>query len=291
MYILINIIVFILVLFIYLHIYSNIKTSNYLEIYEIDNVSKEKFEELCNIKQPILFNEIQLDENLLNKLKLENINNLYGNFDINLINKNEPNLNVPININKCIELFNNDISNSYISENNSDFLEETTLNKVYDNLDIFLRPSGTCKIIYDIILGSKDTYSILKSSFYCRNYFLVNEGSIEVTLCTPNNYKYLHVDFENQNFENISKIDIYNVDDIYKKDFSKVKLLRVILNKNQLLQIPPYWFYSIKFIQENTELLSFKYSTFMNMLSNLPKLCLKFLQDKNIKKILTKTIN
>ena len=31
--------------------------------------------------------QIQLDENLLNKLKLQNINSLYGNFDINLINK------------------------------------------------------------------------------------------------------------------------------------------------------------------------------------------------------------
>jgi hypothetical protein len=290
MYILINIIVFILVLFVYLHIYSNIKTSNYLEIYEIDNVSKEKFEELCNIKQPILFNQIELDNTILNKLKLDNINSLYGNFDINLINKNDTRINLPININKCIELFNNDISNLYISENNTDFLEETTLNKLYDNLDIFLRPPGTCKIIYDLLLASKNTYSFLKSSFYCRNFFLVNEGSVEVTLCTPNNFKYLHTNFDHQNFENISKIDIYNIEDIYKKDFSKVKLLRVILNKNQLLQIPPYWYYSIKFTEDNTELLSFKYSTFMNMISNAPKLFLKFLQDKNIKKILTKTI-
>ena len=51
----IAIFIFCLVLFIYLHINFHLKTSNDLEIYEIDNVSKEKFEELCDIRQHILF--------------------------------------------------------------------------------------------------------------------------------------------------------------------------------------------------------------------------------------------
>ena len=47
--------IFCLVLFIYLHIYFHIKTSEDLEMYEIDDPSKEKLEEICDLRQPVLF--------------------------------------------------------------------------------------------------------------------------------------------------------------------------------------------------------------------------------------------
>ena len=55
MYILANILILLITIFLYINIYFNLNTSDYLEIYEIDNISKEKFEELCNIKQPLFF--------------------------------------------------------------------------------------------------------------------------------------------------------------------------------------------------------------------------------------------
>ena len=66
MNILINLLIFCIVLFFYIHIYNNIKTSNYLEIYEVESPSKEKFEELCNLKQPLLINNINLIEDNIN---------------------------------------------------------------------------------------------------------------------------------------------------------------------------------------------------------------------------------
>jgi hypothetical protein len=47
--------VFCLVLFIYLHVQFHLKTSNDLEIYEVDQASKDKLEEICDIRQPVLF--------------------------------------------------------------------------------------------------------------------------------------------------------------------------------------------------------------------------------------------
>ena len=47
--------VFCLVLFIYLHVHFHLKTSNDLEIYEVDQASKDKLEEICDIRQPVLF--------------------------------------------------------------------------------------------------------------------------------------------------------------------------------------------------------------------------------------------
>ena len=60
MEILINLLILCIVLFLYIHIYNQIKTSDYLEVYEIDNISKDKFEELCDLKQPLLIDNINI---------------------------------------------------------------------------------------------------------------------------------------------------------------------------------------------------------------------------------------
>ena len=56
MKIIIGFFIFCLVLFIYLHVQFHLKTSEDLEMYEIDDPSKDKLEEICNIRQPVLFN-------------------------------------------------------------------------------------------------------------------------------------------------------------------------------------------------------------------------------------------
>ena len=53
MNIIIFILVFSIVLFIYIHIYYHFKTNNDLEILEINNISKERLEEICDLRQPL----------------------------------------------------------------------------------------------------------------------------------------------------------------------------------------------------------------------------------------------
>ena len=48
--------IFCIVLFMYIHIFFHLNTSDDLEVYEIDQPSKEKLEEICDIKQPVVFN-------------------------------------------------------------------------------------------------------------------------------------------------------------------------------------------------------------------------------------------
>ena len=50
MQLIINFLIFCVVLFLYIHVYNHIKTSSYLEVYEIENLSKDKFEDLNNFK-------------------------------------------------------------------------------------------------------------------------------------------------------------------------------------------------------------------------------------------------
>ena len=93
MYILLDIIIFAIVLFFYIHIFYHIKTSNYLEIYEIDYVSKEKFEELCDLKQPILLTNYDTNNQINIDLLLQN----YSSFDIKII-KNNYDIELPLNL-------------------------------------------------------------------------------------------------------------------------------------------------------------------------------------------------
>ena len=55
MKIIIATLVFCIVLFFYLHVFFHLKTSDDLEIYEIEQPSKDKLEEICDLRQPVVF--------------------------------------------------------------------------------------------------------------------------------------------------------------------------------------------------------------------------------------------
>jgi hypothetical protein len=59
---LIFIFIFLFILTLYLHIIFNLKTSNNLEIYEINYTNKQQLENICNLKQPLIFNYIDIPE-------------------------------------------------------------------------------------------------------------------------------------------------------------------------------------------------------------------------------------
>ena len=292
MYILLNILILLIRLFLYIHINYYLTTSNYLEIYEIDFKSKEKFEELCNLKQPLLIkNFIFNEDELLENFKLENIVSNYGNFDIKLYNKENNSIPIFLDFLKASTVFKNDNSSNYISENNHDFLTESSLIKHLQNIDILLRPYGISKINYDIIMGSANSYTNFKYSLNPRNFLYALNGELDITLTIPNNKKYLHIEKDYINNEFYSKIDIHNVTDNFLKDYSKIKFMKIILNKGDLLYIPSYWFYSIKFSSYDSMLLSFKYDTYMSTVSVLPEIIQSYLQNNNIKNNFLKLYN
>ena len=54
MSIFINTIHFIIFIFIYIHIHSQFKKSNDLEVFQVSDTTKDNFEEICSIRQPII---------------------------------------------------------------------------------------------------------------------------------------------------------------------------------------------------------------------------------------------
>jgi len=82
-----SILIFCIVLFIYLHINFHLRTSNDLEVYEIDQPSKEKLEEICDLRQPVIF-DYNVD-GLLQECNIDSIEKNYGAFDIKVRNVKE----------------------------------------------------------------------------------------------------------------------------------------------------------------------------------------------------------
>ena len=280
------VLVFCIVLFFYLHVFFHIKTSDDLEVYEIDNPSKEKLEEICDLRQPILFE--YSNERILDTCKRSNILDNYGAFDVKLRNikdtpKEETGLHIPIAYSNALKIVNDDTEEKYLVENNMDFLEETSMIKSFKYNDNFLRPYMISSSNYDFLIATEGLKTPFKYELNYRNYVLVCEGDIKIKLAPPKSSKYLYQEKDYENFEFTSPINPWNVQSQYKADFDKIKCLNISMKKGQILFIPAYWWYSIEF-GENTSIATFKYKTYMNTVAISPHIIMNLLQSQNVKR-------
>ena len=284
MHIIYIILIFCIVLFLYLHIYFQLKTSDDLEIYEIDYPSKEKLEEICDLRQPVLFHYD--NERILESCQRKTILDTYGAFDVKIRNikqSSDDNLYVPIAFSNALTVLNEDKEMKFVVENNGDFLEETGLLKSYKYNDAFLRPFMVSQCLYDYIIAGEGVQTAFKYEINFRNYILVVEGSVKIKLAPPKSAKYLYPVNDYENLEFSSLINPWQVHGKYRADFDKVKCLDIVMKKGQILFLPAYWWYSIEFTKE-TSICTFNYKTYMNTVAILPQLVMKLLQTQNVKR-------
>jgi hypothetical protein len=304
----VSILIFCIVLFVYLHIHFHLKRSNDLEVYEIDQPSKQRLEEVCDIRQPTTFE--YYNEQIISQLSYQAIYNSYRAFDVNIRDvskmpmstssplssedsKNPQNnssgdqdfvLYIPVAFKLASEALKTDTEAKYMSENNGDFIEETGLIKTFQLNDDFLRPYMVSKCMYDIYMASANTVSPLRYDVNYRNYLLVSQGSIRIMLIPPKDTRYLHVINDYDIFEFRSPVNPWKVQPEYQDDFDKIKTLEVDLYQGMAIFIPAYWWYSIKFIGSETSVCSFKYRTYMNTISIMPQMIMSALQNINTKR-------
>jgi hypothetical protein len=291
------VLIFCVILFLYLHIYFHMKTSNDLEVYEIDQPSKDKLEEVCDLRQPVLFD--YANERLMESCTLPAIRAAYGAFDVRLRNVKESadeadatELYMPLTLHAVAESFRSDKESRYVSENNGDFLEETGLIKTFKYNDEFLRPHMVSKCMYDFMCASPGTTTPLRYELNYRNYYLVTQGSVKMRLIAPQASKYLFPVSDYDNFEFRSPVNPWLTQAEYRADFDKIKTMDVELRAGQIIYIPAYWWCSMRFPENKTEnenshsstICCFKYRTYMNTISIFDKLCMWLLQQQNVKR-------
>ncbi|MHA2341794.1 MAG: cupin-like domain-containing protein [Candidatus Hodarchaeales archaeon] len=287
----IAIFIFCVVLFLYLHIYYHLKTSNDLEVYTIERPSKNKLEEICDLRQPVVF-EFS-NERLLDSCNLASLDDNYGAFDIKLRdirNKDEDSeLYLPFLLKEALKIFQNDKKSKYITENNREFLEETAAIKNFRYNDSFLRPPMVSKCIYDFWSGSIGAQTPLRYNLEYRTFIYITSGKAKLKLIPPHSGKYLNLEKDYDNFEFRSPVNPWNIQNEYKADFDKVKVLDLDVVPGYMIFIPAYWWYSIEY-EELSSICIFKYRTFMSSLSTLPQTLMSYLQKQNIKREIAKKL-
>jgi len=301
----VSIFIFCIVLFLYLHIHFHLKRSNDLEVYEIEQPSKQRLEEVCDIRQPTTFE--YCNEQVLAQLSYQGIHTNYRAFDINIRDvgktgsasattttdaakapqkgtESEVVLYIPVTFKIAHEVLKKDTEMKYISERNTDFIDDTGLIKVFQLNDEFLRPYMVSTCMYDIMMASIRTTTPLRYEVNYRNYFLVTQGSVKILLIPPKDTRYLYPINDYDILEFRSPVNPWKVQPEYQDDFDKIKTLEVELFQGMVMFIPAYWWYSIQFNSHETSVCSFKYRTHMNTLAVAPSLLLNLLQNMNIKR-------
>jgi hypothetical protein len=289
--------IFCVILFLYLHIQFHLKTGDDLEIYEIEQASKDRMEEICDLRQPVLFD---CDEDINKIIQTTNKSSLLDNypvFEIKIRDHVKPDiplsstedLYVPLPLHIACKLFQEDTNAKYFTENNQDFLTETGVIKNMTYNDEFLRPRLVSNCNYDIMFGSTNVETPFRYEMNYRNYFIVTEGSLLVKMAPPKSAKYLYPINDYENFEFRSQIDPWNPQQRFKADFDKIKCLEIVLTPGKFLFIPAYWWYTFKF-NENTSVSCFRYRTYMNNVAISPSIAMYALQNQNVDRKIVKKI-
>jgi hypothetical protein len=291
-----HILIFIIVLLTYIHVMHEYKTSEDLEIYEFDYKDNTYLQEVCELKQPAIFslNEIIpefygninsdiLDEFTESELKIKETNDYWiENASIDYI---------LLPCQSSINLMKTDTHNNYFTEENENFILETSFASHYNAMDSLLKPPFSVNTTYDIMTGAEKSATPLRYHMNSRKFLSVNSGKIRVKLTPWKSSKYLYPIKDYECFEFRTPINIWKPQRKYFHEMDKMKFLEFDVSQGKTLYIPPYWWYSIQYSNDSTIVCSCTYSSITNYIANCKDIGLYYLQQSNTKTKITKTID
>jgi hypothetical protein len=146
------------------------------------------------------------------------------------------------------------------------------------------------KCTYDFWSGSIGAQTPLRYNLEYRTFVYLTSGKAKLKLIPPHSNRYLNVEKDYDNFEFRSIINPWNVQQQYKADFDKVKVLDLEVTPGYIIFIPAYWWYSIEY-EELSSICVFKYRTYMSTLSTLPQILMSYLQKQNVKREIAKKLD
>jgi hypothetical protein len=275
-----TLLIFLIILTLYFHIVYHLKKSNDLDIYETIYTNKQQLENICKLRQPIIFNYLELPS-----CERDTLLSSFPNKEINVIN-NESRETIQLKIADSFELFK---KAPYYSCNNQSFLEETHILSFMKKMENDIKPLFTGKSIYDLLIGANKSFTPLQYEINYRNFFLVTDGSVKIRFAPPISEKYLEPEIDYETLVISSPFNVWsngtnaNENDLQK--LQNIKFIDIVVPKGKMVHIPPYWWYSIQFL-EDASIVSFKYRTYMNILTILPQIFLQILQLQNMKPML-----
>jgi len=262
--------VFVLMLILYSQIMFQLKKGDDLEIYETDFSTNKDLNDSANLKQPFVFSFSEFDNNL----KTVPIAHEYGSFDVCVKDTTDyyadkPPQSIVLALNAASTLMRTDPDSKYYSDSNSFFIEETGVQKYYQQFDKYLKPHFSVFSKYDVIFGSAGVSTPLLYHTYERRYLYVTGNKMIQVKMTPwRSTKYIIVNKNYKDYEFSSPLNVWKPQESYMGGYQKMKFLEFTVHPGSILYVPPFWHYSIKFKEENQFVHVFNYGSLMNVVSN-----------------------
>lgn len=277
--------IFIFILFLYVHINDQVSKSEDLEIYEMDYVSNQHLQSICNVKQPVLF-EFHVPEftkKLPDISKGENIDIKVWDTDDYLKTPTPSYILLPFS--SANGLFKTDTKGHYFTERNQDFLEEIDFVSEIRELDPLLKPNFTAYTNYEYINGSTGTTTPLRYHTGDRKFVFVTSGKISVKMTPWRSKKYLDPIADYENYEFYSRMNPWT-----SEPNEMLRFLDFEVVAGYVLVIPAYWWYSYKFSSVDTAAIGIEYKTIMNLCAHTTDIGRYYLQFHNTKKVTARTL-
>lgn len=311
-----QLIVFLVLVFVYLHVRFQLKTNNDLEVYEIDYVDNANLQNVCDIRTPVLFTRpalpkeggaaaaaaAEIDPRKFTKHQASHDVNIYDAVD----NAAAGGVAAPVALSftAAEHMLASDKTRRYYSADNGDFLEETELREQYRKYDVLWEPSLTAHKYYDLLLGARHVTTPLVHHVDYRRFLYVTRGQILVKMTCWKNTRFLDAKYNWRDFVFYSPMNVWRPQPEYEENYEKIQFVEVIVPAGRVLFIPPYWWYSIKFTQstavvtapddngapdedpaahtaagvpEETVVMGFNYRTYANIAAISPKLFMRSL--------------
>ena len=271
------IILFILILILYSQIIFQLKKGDDLEIYETDFTSNKDLNDSANLKQPFIFLFSEYDNNLKH-ISLNQLITDYGSFDVFVKDKTDyhadkPSQRIVLTLNAASTLIKTDADSKYFSDSNQYIIEETGIQKYYNQFDKYLKPFFSVFSKYDVLFGAVGATTPLTYHTYERRYLYVTSGKLSVKMTPWRSNKYAIINKNYKEYEFTSPLNVWNPQESYMGGYQKMKFLEFTVHPGNVLYVPPFWHYSVQFLkdekEENHLVHVFNYGSTMNVLSNI----------------------
>jgi len=290
---LLSFLIFIVILFLYVHIQEQYKKSEDLEIYEMDYTSNEHLQTVCAMKQPVLF-EFFLQEDPIKEGPIKKINDISDDnaevkvWDTNDYFKGTSTSTDPILLTNrsFINLAKSDPKGRYFSVWDQD--KDSDDYEVFKDVDAFFCPKLCAHSGYSLLSGASEAKTSLSYHMNDRNFLFVSSGRISIKMTPWRSRKYLDTIKDYDNYEFYSRLNPWIPTPTGESD--KIKWLNFDVGAGHVVYIPPWWWYSIKFSSIDTRVASFKYQTYSNILAHIIDNSRYYFQFHTTKRIHTRTL-
>jgi len=299
---LVTFLIFIILFFFYVHINAHYKKNEDLEIYETDYTTNVDLQDVCNLKQPTLFDFRPCCPELFENANYS-LDKLCQKYDKYLVKVKDSNDYFSVPVNEIVDsvplslgnyrvLALTDSKSRYYTDGNEFFVQDSGLH--IGIVDDFLKPVFSVQTVYDMITGSPGTCMPMQYHNHFRRFLIVTSGRIHVKMTPWKSNKYLHPVTDYENYEFRTAMNVWsreNNNDKIRADFDRIKFTDFDVHAGYALYIPPYWWYSLQFA-ENVEsvILSATYDSTISIIANSGDLGRHFLQLQRNKDIITRTL-